>query len=614
MRSLELSVLLAFLAAPLTAQAPQPPMGAPLNGLTATQLQRFDDGKVDFSTVLSVSNGLGPIFNQTNCASCHNNPVGGPGSITVTRFGLDNGKGGFDPLTGLGGTLLQQGAIAPGASEVVPAVANVTSLRITPSALGAGLVEAIPDAAIAANETNQQSSGVSGVVHWVQTLEDPTGPARAGRFGWKSQIATVLSFSGDAAQNELGLTNRLLPTENAPNGNLAVLQQFDTVADPEDGPDMNGLHFIDRITDFQRYLAAPPQTPKSGMTGESIFNSVGCAECHVASYTTSNDPALEPAIRNQVIRPYSDFLLHDMGLAADFIADGAAGVSELRTPSLWGVRNRDPLWHDGRVAGGTLETRILSVGGIIDLHNAFGSESQSSAQAFLALSSADQLAVVAFLDSLGRREFDSNGDNMLDRTDLDAFVAAMGGTYTADDPEAVFDFDQNGSVDNVDLDAFALVYEEDCNSNGTNDLMDVLNGTIGDANENYVPDDCEFCQTDLGFAGGGTLTLSVCGDDLTDLASRATFQISQGPPNAMVLIGIGIAQNPIAIVPGEFLVPMEPLAAVIDIFSTDAQGDLRVTLFGGSSAPVMNWIFQAATFNGTSFDLSNALSVDVGGF
>jgi len=615
MRFLNYSILAGALASSLVAQSPQPKMGDPLPGLTPLQLQRFENGKADFSNVLDVASGLGPIFNQISCANCHNNPVGGPGGTTVTRFGYDDGKGGFDPLTAIGGSLLQAGAIDPAVQELIPTQANVTAQRVTPSALGAGLIEAIDDAAILANELSPPSANVSGKAHMVTLLEDPTGPQRVGRMGWKSQVATVLTFSADAALNELGFTNRLIPTENAPNGNVALLTTWDTVPDPEDGPDANGLDFIDRITHFQRYLAAPPQTPKSGMTGEAIFDAVGCTDCHIASWTTSNDPALEDAIRNKTIRPYSDFLLHDVGLAADFVADGQATQQEIRTPSLWGVRNRDPLWHDGRVAGGTLETRILGAGNIIELHAVFGSEARPSAQAFQALSASDQLKVVAFLDSLGRREFDGNGDGVLDQVDIAGFLSAMaGGPYTADDAESVYDIDQNSWVDAVDLAAFALVYEQDCNNNGSNDLDDVVNGGHDDFNGNLIPDECENCQTDLGFAGAGTLTLNVCGDDLTTSNSTAAFQLTGGPANSPVLIGIGVAANPYLITPTEYLVPLEPLVALVQFFTTDAQGELHVQLFGGSSAPVSTWVFQAATFDGSAYDLSNALEVVVGGF
>ncbi|MEO6597682.1 MAG: di-heme oxidoredictase family protein, partial [Planctomycetota bacterium] len=499
-------------AAVATAQSPQPKMGAPLRGLSASELQRFEAGKVDFSHTFQQAEGLGPTFNQASCASCHNNPVGGPGSITVTRFGFYDPFTGFDPLAALGGSLLQANTINVACQEVVPAMANVVANRVTPSTMGIGLIEAIDDADIAFYETHPPSLTVSGRARMVTPLETPAGPMRVGRFGWKAQVATVLTFAGDASLNEIGFTNRLSPTENAPNGNVPLVQQYDTVPDPEDGPDAQGLHFIDRVTDFQRFLAQPPQTPRSGMTGETIFHSVGCANCHIASYTTRNDPTLEPAIRNKVVKPYSDFLLHDMGIAADFIGDGTADIQELRTPLLWGLRARDPLWHDGRVTGGTFEQRILGPTGIVFLHSAFGSESQASAANFQALSQTDQLKVIAFLDSLGRAEFDSNGDNVLDHVDLAAFLLARGGPYTADAPQAIFDSNQDGYVDSVDLAALAQVYEEDCNGNGTNDLLDVLSGLRGDANQNYIPDDCEYCQTNLGFAGAGTFTMQICGD------------------------------------------------------------------------------------------------------
>lgn len=344
----------------VTAQVPtpQPKMGEPLDGLTATELQRFALGRVAFDRVFQVSEGLGPTFNQNSCASCHSNPtIGGSGVITVTRFAFFDGKGvGFDPLTALGGTLLQAQSIQIGCEEIVPPQANIVAHRVTPSVLGLGLVESIADADILAHASS--GLGVSGKAHLVTPLETPAGPTRVGRFGWKAQVATALSFSGDAAQNEMGITNRLIPTENAPNGNAALLAACDAVADPEDMPDSLGVEFIDRITDFQRFIAAPPQTPRSGMTGETIFATVGCTGCHIPSFTTSNDPGLETALRNQVIKPYSDFLVHDMGVNADFIQDGMADMQEIRTPSLWGLRVRDPMWHDGRVAAGTLAQRI----------------------------------------------------------------------------------------------------------------------------------------------------------------------------------------------------------------------------------------------------------------
>ena len=433
----------------------QPRMGDPIDGLSPTELDRFLAGRARFNQVLTDANGLGPIFNQNSCASCHNNPIGGSGAIRVTRFGWTDPKSGsFDPLNAQGGSLLQAETIDPACAESIPPVSNVSSLRVTNSALGFGLVEAIPDAALIDLESNPPA-GVSGKAHMVEALEAP-GIPRVGRFGWKSQVATVLTFSADAAQNEMGLTNRLLPNENAPNGDLLLLSNCDTVPDPEDQPDGQGMEFIDRVTDFQRFLAPPPQTPRSGMAGEAVFNAIACNSCHVRSFSTPDDPQLEPALRNKVLRPYSDFLLHDMGQNADFIGDGAATPRELRTAPLWGLRVRDPLWHDGRVAGGTFDGRMRDA---IAQHDSLGSEGSSSAQSFAALPLTDQTALIAFLDSLGRAEFDHDGDGDVDIPDYQAFNACFtgpGNFLTADDPCAVSDVDRDGDVDADDRTLFLL--------------------------------------------------------------------------------------------------------------------------------------------------------------
>ena len=613
-----LFVVLLLLALPGGAAAQyvelQPKMGEPLNGLSTVQLQRFLIGKFEFDRVFTVQEGLGPIFNQNSCASCHSNPIGGSGSITVTRFGfLDAKAGTFDPLANLGGSLLQSQAISVACQETVPTQANITALRVTPSTLGFGLVEAIPDADIIAG-ANSPPAGINGVVHMVPELENPGGPLRAGRFGWKAQLATVLSFSGDATLNEMGITNRLVGQENAPNGNLALLAQCDQVPDPEDGPDPAGFDFIDRVTDFQRYLAPPPQTPRSGMSGEAIFIAVGCADCHTPTFTTSNDPALESALRNKVIKPYSDFLLHDMGQAADFIVQGNAGQRFLRTPPLWGLRVRDPLWHDGRVSGGTLASRITGTGGIIDQHNALLSEAAPSAQAFLALTQADKDKVVAFLDSLGRAEFDADGDNDRDYADLQAFLAAQtgpGAFYTPDSPEAVFDVDQDGDVDDNDFDHFIEAYEVDDNGNGINDLIDILvNGTSFDSNGNLIPDETEFCQVDLGYQGPGNMELLVCGDDLTQPGSMATVMVRNALPNTQLFFAVSTGIGLYPVPSGGTIVPALPFLLLDGSFYSDHQGRRGLPIAGGG--PAVTLVMQVATLAAGTLELSNGVQVQIG--
>jgi hypothetical protein len=428
----------------------QPRMGQPADGLTPAELARFEEGKLQFDHTFQVGEGLGPTMNQDSCSSCHNNPVGGSGSITVTRFGFTDPKTlEFDPLAELGGSLLQAETIPViGCPEVIPPEANTQQIRATPSTLGFGLLEAIPDGDIQANADNPPSPNVSGRVHIVEPLEAP-GTFRVGRFGWKAQVATVLTFSGDASLNEMGITNDLVMTENAPNGDEAVLAFCDTVADPEDtGP--VGTRFIDKITDFQRFLAQPPQTPKSGMTGEVIFDQIGCTDCHIASFTTPDNPKLESALRNKTIKPYSDFLLHDIGgTLFDGIQQGDATEAEIRTPPLWGLRIRDPMLHDASLSGGIFSTRVNQA--IIN-HGQLGSESRPAVLAYQALTQPQKDAVIAFLDSLGRAEFDHTGDNDIDDEDVTDFLACFNGPqgYTPDDACAISDVNQDGNVDCFD--------------------------------------------------------------------------------------------------------------------------------------------------------------------
>ena len=497
----------------------QPRAGAPIRGLTEQQLSRFWEGRALYSTPLAPEDGLGPVFNKSNCQSCHSSPVGGWGSISVTHFGfMDKKKGGFDPLHHLGGPLLQELAIDPNCVELVPDEANVVIQRVTNSSLAFGLVEAIPDEAIAANADpfDLDGDGIRGRVHWVAALEDPKGsPLRAGRFGWKAQVATVLTFSADAARNEMGLTNRLIPTENAPGGDPSRLIGCDPIPDPEDHPDDEGFDFIDRVTHFQRYLGPPPQTPRSGMTGEAIFNSIGCVKCHVAEWTTANDPALEAALRNQTFRPYSDFLLHNMGLQGDGFPEGDASEFEMRTPVLWNLRTRDPMLHNGAAAGGTFEDRVAAA---IMAHGPFGEGAASSA-AFAALSASEKAQLVAFLDSLGRLEFDLDGDGFILLSDYILFRQCLEqfGPVSPDDLCAIADIDQSGAIDAVDVAYFLLAFEGengDCTGNGHSNLADILQGGLADANLDGIPDCCQLgipcfpCVADLdgdGQVGGADL-------------------------------------------------------------------------------------------------------------
>ena len=332
-------------ARPLATGLPQ--FGDALFGLSAAQLQAFTDGRDDFEAVETVEGGLGPIFNNTSCAACHSaGATGGASAQTVTRFGrLVNGV--FDAMEDQGGSLLQSRAIAPGALEHVPAEATIVAQRITTPLFGAGLIEAIADDDILNNARRRQPDGVHGRAALVTDVA--TGSARVGRFGWKAQQATLLAFAGDAYLNEMGVTNRFFPTENAPNGNQALLRKYDRVPELEDAVNpATGRSDIDVAADFMRYLAPPPplRSTTSTLAGARVFEQIGCTACHLPAMQTGANPV--PALAFQVVRLYSDLLLHDMGSLGDGIAQAAAGRFEMRTPPLWGLRARGPFLHDGR--------------------------------------------------------------------------------------------------------------------------------------------------------------------------------------------------------------------------------------------------------------------------
>jgi CxxC motif-containing protein (DUF1111 family) len=176
---------------------------------------------------------------------------------------------------------------------------------------------------------------------------------RGARFGWKNQHASLLSFAGDAYLNEQGITNRLNPTD--------VTSLCDTVADPEDHVGTDGLADIDHQARFMRATKAPSRdtvaaASSDAITGQQLFNAVGCNICHIASITTAptgtviNGGAftVPAALGNKIIHPYSDFLLHDVGTGDGIVQNGGqVSANRMRTPPLWGVRTRARLMHDG---------------------------------------------------------------------------------------------------------------------------------------------------------------------------------------------------------------------------------------------------------------------------
>ena len=490
----------------------QPAAGEPLQGLTEEQRQRFRKGKQAFKKQFQLSDGVGPIFNgqlpaDISCRICHSGPTTGGGGISgqtqsVVRFGHVNPDGSFDSLEQLGGSLRQLSANNINCREIIPPEANYQVVRVPFALFGFGLVDAIDDNSILFNQDNPPQPGISGRAHIVRALENgPSDPSRVGRFGWKDQMPTLLSFAGDASLQEMGITNFLFPmVDNYPNKALGDRRPEcdDGIADPEDRPDAEGYFFLQRVTDFMKFLAPPPQTPKSGMAGEQIFKNIGCAACHIPSFITSNNSNIERPLNGQVIKAYSDFLLHDMGdnggnqsVGGDGIVQGDAGRFEMRTAPLMGAKDNGGYLHNGSVS--TLDQ-------VMTHHNTAGSEAQTAAQNYLTLTQAQKNQLNAFLQSLGRREFDQVNDGNFPSNDITAedFVVFRNcyqepQNYLPDDACAISDINQDRKVNDIDLQALLTVFPgpiNDCQCNGTNDLVEILRGTSADIDSNASPDEC----------------------------------------------------------------------------------------------------------------------------
>ncbi len=315
----------------------------------------FEADRKTFEGRDEIADGLGPVYNAQACSECHQSPVtGGISQITVLRAGHLDRAGNF--VEAPGGSLINDRAIHPSLQEVVPDDEDIRTFRTSLNVLGDGYIEAIADQTIidiACRQARLTGGAIAGQVIEVPLLEAP-GEKRVGRFGWKNQHASLLSFSADAYLNEMGITNRLLTEENTSLGRSVA--EYDQVADIEDTD-----NDIDVFTRFMRATKAPARDEAAdtlkARAGAWLFNQIGCAICHVPSITTAPPGTVinggtftvPPALGGKVIHPYSDFLLHDVGTGDGIVQNGgAATANKLRTPPLWGVRSRNRLMHDGQ--------------------------------------------------------------------------------------------------------------------------------------------------------------------------------------------------------------------------------------------------------------------------
>ena len=362
--------------------------GGALPGITSRELELFRMGRNDFLEVETATEGLGPVFNGTSCAQCHNIPaIGGTGTMVETRAGYRDETGQFHSPPG--GTLMHLFSIPPHDCQVsIYKEANVIARRISIPLFGAGLVDAIPDEVLLAIQDPEDRNG-DGIRGRAAIVDDPaTGARRVGRFGWKAQQPTLLAFAADAYINEMGISNDLF--HNEPLGNVSPEKSalcFGSNS-PEDVRDRRtGLRGIDNLENLLRLLAPPArgQVTDAGVRGERIFNEIGCASCHVPALQTG--PSANPAFHLKRVPLFSDLLLHDVG-TGDGIEQADAKASEIRTPALWGLRFRRPLLHDGSAA--TIEDAVRRHSG----------EATASSDRFGQLPLEQQRELIAFLQSL----------------------------------------------------------------------------------------------------------------------------------------------------------------------------------------------------------------------
>lgn len=383
-----------------------PPSEAPTgfdnksNGVVDDATHTADQAK--FDEVEAVSDGLGPLYNAQSCRECHQNPTsGGPSQVSELRVGHNNAQGQFQnpdiPINNgteiiKGRSLINDRAICPSGAfpsteiqEHVPDSEKIRTLRISLNLLGDGFVEAVADQSfvdIAKEQCKKSNGKICGQFLYVPIVESP-GKTGIGRFGWKDQHASLLSFSGDAYLNEMGITNRLQPDE--------VTNLCNTASEPNDTPGADGLSDIDHFARFMRATEAPGRDQVLSKTqdakdGEALFEKIGCATCHVPTLTTApagtvingGNFTIPDALGDKTFHPYGDFLLHNVGTGDGIVqsptehygrrfaehtwknfslAEHTNTANKMRTAPLWGVRLHSRLMHDG--ASVTLTDAIL---------------------------------------------------------------------------------------------------------------------------------------------------------------------------------------------------------------------------------------------------------------
>ncbi|MFY1825721.1 di-heme oxidoredictase family protein [Myxococcus fulvus] len=368
--------------------------------------------------------GLGPLFSANSCMTCHvkdgrGRPPESPSEPVVSiafQLGSPHGPGPhpvygeqldlhrLGGLRGEGTVVVRHEELAGRFSSGEPYVlarpvyqfehlahgplgeGTPFSPRVAPANFGLGLLEALPEQALLAREDaeDRDQDGISGRANRVEEVK--TRGTRMGRFGWKANQPTLLQQVAHALVADMGLTNELYPRA----------QEAEAGAAPE-AVDVRAYD-LEQLMFYTRLLAVPKRRDWDApavLRGKAVFRAIGCASCHVDEAMETGDVPGFPELSRQVIYPYSDLLLHDMGEAlADGRPDGLATGQEWRTPPLWGigltatVNGHTRFLHDGRARN--LEEAVLWHGG----------EAAPAQTRYTRLPREDREALLAFLGSL----------------------------------------------------------------------------------------------------------------------------------------------------------------------------------------------------------------------
>lgn len=373
------------------------PQGPPFQTITeddVVPLRSFNDNRFIFEEVETIEDGLGPTYNAQSCRECHQNVVtGGASQVAEHRTGRLEGDDFFESP---GGSLVHSRATDAALVERVAYEDDVRTFRISTNTLGNGFVEAIANRTLLALR-DAQPAEIRGTAVLVPVLEGDGSP-RIGRFGWKGQHASLVSFSADAYLNEMGITSPLLPEENTSSDRFVGYgTRYDALPEPED----DGVDIV-AFADFMRATKAPPRGRVTAdvAAGERVFRELGCEGCHVSTLATAPTGSVinggafvvPAALGSKLIHPYSDFLLHDVGTGDGIpvlpTPELAGTARQIRTAPLWALRTRNRLMHDG--LSFTKEEAIERHAG----------QAAGVTARYRALGDAPRRQLLAFLDSL----------------------------------------------------------------------------------------------------------------------------------------------------------------------------------------------------------------------